>query len=145
IERSTDGSGFFKIGEVEGRNLANYSFTDNNLPNANTVYYRLKMIDIDGKYSNSKTVALRISNNFSNALVYPNPAKEKLTVKLQQALTANSKLVIADISGRIVWQQQVVSGQNIIDLDVSRFAAGRYFIRISNPGELTNQSFVIIK
>ncbi|MEO6252405.1 MAG: endonuclease [Ferruginibacter sp.] len=145
IERSTNGSGFYKIGEVEGRNLADYSFTDNNLPNANTVYYRLKMIDIDGQFSNSKTVVIKISNNFSNALVYPNPTKEKLTVKLQQPLTANSRLIITDLSGRIVWQQQVTGGQKIIDLELGSFAVGRYFIKISNHNELINQSFVIIK
>jgi endonuclease I len=145
IERSIDGIGFYKIGEVAGRNLANYSFTDNNLPNANTVYYRLKMIDIDGRFSNSKTITVRIADNFSNALVYPNPTKDKLVIKLQQTLTGNSSLVIADLSGRILMQQQVVSGQKNIDLDVSKFSAGRYFIKISNNNELINQSFVIIK
>lgn len=145
IERSVDGSGFYKIGEVAGRNLANYAFTDNNLPNANTVFYRLKMIDIDGQFSNSKIVSVRIANNFSNAQVYPNPAKEKLVVKLQQALTRNSQLVIADLSGRIVMQQQVTGGQRNIDLTVNHLPAGRYFIKIVNSGELINQSFVIIK
>ena len=145
IERSTDGIGFYKIGEVAGRNLANYSFTDNSLPNTNIVYYRLKMIDIDGKFSNSKTIALRIADNFTNALVYPNPTKEKLLVKLQQALTESSSVIISDISGRIVMQQQVISGQKNIDLNVRQLPAGRYFIKISNHNELINQSFVIIK
>ncbi|MBK7309071.1 MAG: endonuclease [Chitinophagaceae bacterium] len=145
IERSSDGANFYKIGEVAGRNLANYSFTDNNFPNANTVFYRLKMIDIDAKFSNSKIVSLRIANNFSNALVYPNPAKEKLVLKLPQALTANSQLVIADLSGRIIMQQQVTGGQRNIDLTVRQLPAGRYFIKISNASELINQSFVIIK
>ena len=145
IERSIDGIGYYKIGEVAGRNLANYSFTDNNLPNTNTVFYRLKMIDIDGKFSNSKIVSVRIANNFSNAQVYPNPTKEKLGIKLQQALTATSNLIIADISGRILMQQQFTKGEKIIDLDVSHLPAGRYFIKISNTSELINQSFVIIK
>lgn len=145
IERSTDGTGFYKIGEVAGQNLANYTFTDNDLPNANTVYYRLKMIDIDGQFSNSKTVAVRIAGNFSNALVYPNPTKGKLVVKLQQALTANSSLIIADLSGRILMQQQVIDTQRNIDVHVDHLPAGRYFIKISNSHELINQSFVIIK
>lgn len=145
IERSLDGANFYKIGEVAGSNLANYSFTDNNLPKANTIFYRLKMIDIDAKFSNSKIVSLRIANNFSNALVYPNPAKEKLVLKLPQALTANSQLVIADLSGRIIMQQQVTGGQRNIDLTVRQLPAGRYFIKISNASELINQSFVIIK
>ncbi len=145
IERSVDGLIFYKIGEVAGRNLANYSFTDNNLPNANTVYYRLKMIDIDGKFNNSKTIALRIAANFSNALVYPNPTKGNLTIKLQQSLTENSRLVITDLSGRTLTQQQVAKGQRNIELDLQHFLAGRYFIKISNHSEIINQSFVIIK
>ncbi|HEX2682592.1 MAG TPA: endonuclease, partial [Ferruginibacter sp.] len=145
IERSADGSNFYKIGEVTGTNLADYAFTDHELPNANTVYYRLKLVDIDGQFSNSKTVALKISGNFSNALVYPNPAKEKLAVKLQQGLLENSNLVIADISGRIVLQQQVAIGQKNIELNVSKLAAGRYFIKISNHSQLINESFVITK
>jgi hypothetical protein len=145
IERSSDGTNFYKIGEVTGRNLANYSFTDNTLPNANTVFYRLKMIDIDGKFSNSKIVSVRIANNFSNALIYPNPTKGKLTIKLQQPLTENSQLLIADISGRIVMQQQLSGGQRDIDLTVSELPAGRYFIKINNASELINQSFVVIK
>ncbi len=143
IERSIDGIRFYKIGEVAGRNLANYSFTDNNLPNANTVYYRLKMIDIDEKFTNSKTIAIKIASNFSNAQIYPNPTKNKLIVKLQQALNEKSNLIITDLSGKIILQQ-VVAGQKIIDLDVGKLSAGRYFINISNPSEVINQSFVVI-
>lgn len=145
IERSTDGISFYKIGEIAGSNLANYSFTDNNLPNANTVFYRLKMIDIDGHFSNSKIVSLRIADNFSNALVYPNPAKEKLTIKLEQALTETSQLLIADLSGRIVMQQRVAARQKNIDLTVNHLQPGRYFIKISNSTELITQSFVIVR
>jgi len=145
IQRSTDGIVFSKIGEVGGRNLANYSFIDNDLPTGNTVYYRLKMIDIDGKFSYSKTIALKITGNFSNAQIYPNPTKGNLAIKLPKALTEISRLTIADLSGRIILQQQLVIGQRTIDLDMNKFPAGRYFVKINNNNELINQSFVIIK
>ena len=145
IQRSTDGIVFSKIGELPGKNLANYSFTDNKLPVANTVYYRLKMIDIDSKFNYSKTIAIRLNDNFSNAQAYPNPTRGGLTIKLQHALTENSNLIIADLSGRIVLQQQASIGQKNIDLNVSKFPAGRYFIKLSNSTELIHQSFVIIK
>lgn len=145
IERSTNGTSFYKTGEVIGRNLANYTFTDHDLPSADIVYYRLKMIDIDGKFDYSKTVTVHINNNFSNACVYPDPTAGKLTVRLQQALQQNSDLSIADITGRIVWQQPVANGQKNIALDVTKLPAGRYFIKISNSTELIHQSFVIIK
>ena len=64
IERSIDGRTFYKIGEVAGRNLPDYSFTDNDLPDANNVYYRLKMIDIDGHFSTSKIVVVKIADQF---------------------------------------------------------------------------------
>lgn len=145
IERGSNGNDFHKIGEVTGRNLANYSFTDYNLPVGGTVYYRLKMIDIDGKFSYSKTIAVRLNGNFSNALVYPNPAKGDLNIKLQNALTENSQLTVADLSGRILMQQQVPPGQISVALNVSKLPPGRYFIKISNHTELIRQSFVVIK
>jgi endonuclease I len=145
IQRSTDGIVFSKIGELPGKNLANYSFTDYDLPLVNIVYYRLKMIDIDGKFSYSKTVPIRLNNNFSNAQVYPNPTKGNLTLSLQHYLAENSKLIIVDLSGRILMQQQVAAGQNSVDLDVSKFPVGRYFIKLVNSNEVVNKSFVIIK
>ena len=68
IERSTDGIRYSGIGNVtaNGRNNAggsfNYSFTDNDAVNQSSqrLYYRLKMVDIDGslKYSNIVSVSM---------------------------------------------------------------------------------------
>jgi endonuclease I len=145
VERSTDATNFFKIGEVAGRNLANYSFTDNNLPAGSIVYYRLKMVDLDGTYSYSKTVATRLNNNFSNALVYPNPTTDALNIKLTQALATGTTLVITDVTGRLLKQQNVSRGQFTISVDVATLPAGRYFIKIRDQQAVINQSFVIIK
>lgn len=145
IERSGDGTGFYKIGEVAGTNVTDYLFTDNNLPIINTVYYRLKLVDVDGHFEYSKTIAIRIANNFSNAMVYPNPTKEHLFVKLLQPLKENSSLLITDMSGRIVYRQQVSNGQRNINLDIASLTTGRYFIKIINSSQLINESFIIFK
>lgn len=144
IERSIDGTNFNKIGEIEGRNLSNYSFIDNNLPNGSITYYRLKMIDIDGKSDYSKTIAVRLNNNFSNALIYPNPTAGGLTIKLLQALESNSVLQITDITGRKLKQQNINAGLVSIPVDVKMLLPGRYFIKIYNNTQLVNQSFVKI-
>ena len=145
IERSTDGAIFNKIGEVEGRNLANYSFVDDNLPKGSVAYYRLKMIDADGKFKNSAIVSVKLNNNLSNALVYPNPTMDNLNIRLYETLYANSTLQVADVTGRIVKQQNVAANNFNISLDVKTLAAGRYFIKISNDKQIINQSFVVIK
>ena len=145
IERSTDASSFNKIGQVAGRNLANYSFTDNDLPKRSIVYYRLKMLDIDGKFTYSKTVAVRLNNNFSNALVYPNPTAGELNIKLLEPLESNSIVQVMDITGRKVQESAVKSGLLSINLDVSTLPEGRYFIKIYNSSQLINESFIILK
>lgn len=145
IERSINGTNFNKIGEVAGRNLANYSFNDASLPNSSVMYYRLKMIDIDSKFNYSKTVAVKLNNNLSNAIVYPNPATSSLNIKLLQVLSANSNLQVTDVAGRILKQQLVSAGTINFQLDVRALTSGRYFIKIANNNQLITQSFVVIK
>jgi endonuclease I len=145
IERSIDAVKYNKVGEILGKNLANYSFTDNNLPTGSIAYYRLKMMDIDGTSHYSKTVAVKLNNNFSNALVYPNPTMGLLNIKLTKALATNTSLTITDITGRIVKQQNLIKGQLSIDLNVQSLTTGRYFIKINDRQTVINQSFVKVK
>lgn len=146
IERSTDGVSFYKIAAIQGRNLATYSFTDENLPSASVVYYRLKMIDIDGKYNYSKVASIRLNNNFSNAVVAPNPVTSgELKIKLKNELTGNSNLQIFDFTGRIIKSDVINKKSTIITQNISKLPAGRYFVKITNDTEVINTSFVIIK
>lgn len=145
IERSADGIHFNKIGEVEGQNLANYSFTDNDLPNVTVVYYRLRMVDADGKSRLGKIAVVKIDNSISGATVYPNPATGILHIRLNAALQAASQLLITDMAGRAVQQQSANSGESDLTLDVSHFPAGRYFIRIINSRQVINQSFTVAR
>ena len=103
------------------------------------------MIDIDGTHKYGKTIAVRLNNDFSNALVYPNPTMSQLQVKLITPLASNTMIVITDISGRTVKQQRLVKGQYSIDLNVQSLPAGRYLIKINDQQSVINQSFVVIK
>lgn len=145
IERSLDANGFYKVGAIAGQNLANYSFNDAQLPNTSLVYYRLKMIDIDGTFSYSKVLPVRLNNNFTNALVYPNPTNGPLNVRLTESIKNNSSLIITDVTGRIVKKQGVNKGVFSIDLKVNDLPAGRYFISINDQQNVIRQSFVIVK
>ena len=145
IERSTDAIHFNKIASEAGRNLANYSFTDNKLPSGSIVYYRLKMIDIDGSFNYSKTIAIRLNNNFSNALVYPNPTMGTLQITLTEAIASNTTLIVTDVTGRVVKQKNIMKGVFSINLEAQSLTNGRYFIKINDGKSLINQSFVVIR
>ncbi len=144
IERSINGRIFNVIGEVEGINLGNYSFTDKNLPNGAIVYYRLKMIDQDGKFKNSNIVSVKLKTNVSNAIVYPNPTMGSLNIKLYDILTSSSTLQITDVTGRLVKQQTINASMVNINVDVKGLPAGRYFIKITNNDQVINLSFVAL-
>jgi endonuclease I len=145
IERSSDAIKFTKTGEITGGNLANYSFEDKGLPASNILYYRLKMIDIDGSYRYSTSIAIRLNNRFSNAFIYPNPTKDLLHIKLLDAIANNTNLIITDLTGRLIQHQQLLKGQNSIDLNVQSMESGRYLIHLNDQKSVINQSFVIIK
>ncbi|HAO04993.1 MAG: endonuclease [Chitinophagaceae bacterium] len=145
IERSIDGIHYYKIGEITGQNLSRYNFTDRQLPAASVVYYRLKMIDIDGKFHYSGNAIVRINNNISDIVIYPNPTSQGINIKLTEKLLAGSQLMVFDASGRKVKEQAVRANEVNINVDVKQLTQGKYFIRINNPSQVINGSFTIYR
>lgn len=143
IQRSTDGVNFYTIGSVEGKNLSTYSYLDKQLPNAGVAYYRLQMVDIDGKAVTSKVVIIRLKENYFDVQVFPNPAADQVSISLSRPLTQVGQLSLSDISGRIVMKQNIPSNQKTIALDAVKLAAGRYFISIISNSRVIHQSFVV--
>jgi hypothetical protein len=128
VERSPDGSSFTKIGTVTGEGAnGQYAFIDAHpLPSLN--YYRLKMIDRNGGYSYSKMVTIRYDKNGSIA-IFPNPAKDVLTVQLHMPAGAIS-LQIIDGMGRMVKTISLQSSGSTLStaIDIRELAAGQYYI-----------------
>jgi hypothetical protein len=72
-------------------------------------------------------------NDFSkNVSIYPNPAKETVSIK---TLNADSKVSILDATGRIVLNQQVGNSGNVA---INHLSTGIYFVRVYTA----NSSFV---
>ncbi len=145
IERSTDGLRFSPIGTQLAAPGKNYKFTDRDLPAGAIAYYRLKLVDVDAKYSNSKILSVKLKANAASALVYPNPASSMLEVKLYEALSANSILYVIDATGRRVVTQQVAATSTKLKVDVSKLAAGKYYVSIVNGIQNIKEGFMITR
>lgn len=79
--------------------------------------------------------------NTSNVAVYPNPAKEQITFE-----TDNNgfNLTITDITGKVIFNQNVVSKKTTVNLN--RFNAGVYFYTITNNNQVvTTDKFIVTK
>lgn len=145
VEKSLDGTNFSKIGTVKGTNSPAYIFHDLDVPAGGIAYYRLRMVDIDGKAEYSSTVAVRISGMISNCFVYPNPSKGDISIRLNSTLSEPSAVRIYDITGKQVSTIKVAKGISKINMRGCALAPGRYVVRITNNRQLFTESFIIIK
>lgn len=79
--------------------------------------------------------------NTSNVAVYPNPANDQITFE-----TDNNgfNLTITDITGKVIYNQNVVSKKTTVNLN--RFNAGVYFYTIANNNQVvTTDKFIVTK
>jgi hypothetical protein len=84
IEKSINGLQFNEIGRVHtNTENGNYQFIDE-APKRSIIYYRLKMIDLDGSFTYSKIVASQniLPNNTTKA--FPNPVKNGVFKIIEQ-------------------------------------------------------------
>ena len=144
VERSNDGVNFYTVGSVYANNVATYAFTDNMAQKNGVVFYRIKAVNFDGKLNLSKIVSVKIYSA-NGILVYPNPATSTVNIKLSKTLFAKSNMQITDITGKIIKQQTINAGENIVGINTSNFVTGKYFIKIINGTEVIIESFVVIK
>jgi Secretion system C-terminal sorting domain len=128
VQRSTGGATFQNIGQVKGAGnsiaLNNYEFMDET-PTVGTNYYRLQQVDVNGKTTTSKTVAVNTGGKGS-VNVFSTLATDKLNV-----LTTSEKEERFDIVNLV--GQTVLSGRftNATDINISQLAKGTYILHIA--------------
>ena len=139
LERSADGIRFSKLAFVASKapngnstRSITYNFTDV-APLAANGWYRLKQIDKDGRSAYSKTVLIQRSRGVGGLItgIYPNPASQELNVVVVPPVAGALRLMISDVTGKLVMQVPVsnaVNG-NAVKISVQQLAAGAYTIK----------------
>lgn len=129
IYRSQDGEHFNLAGQVAAaRNsstLLKYEFIDQE-PFAGTSYYKVKIIDLDGRYIWSNVV--RISFSQENVIMlYPNPSQDYVTLKVDNNIADHTPMAtIYDAKGSLVNSFKITSSTQ--QINISRLPAGNYQI-----------------
>ncbi len=109
LERSTNGVNFTAINNQTG-NTTNkqFNYTDNNLADGK-YYYRLKIIDVDGKISYTNIVAISIGLKDIAVSIYPNPVSKGNSIQVN---LTNTKLLgwrLVNTLGQIIAQEQNIN------------------------------------
>jgi hypothetical protein len=130
VQASRDGTSWSNISEVKAAgnstNPENYSFTDNSVASGNN-YYRVVEVSLDSVeiYSAVRQLTFGPSTVLT---YYPNPVRDQVTITT--SATSPQSVTLMSVDGRQLQQNSAfVSGGSI---DLSRYAAGVYFLAVRN-------------
>ena len=145
IERSFNGERYSTIGVVKAINAGQYSYNDNADKNrGRQVYYRLKKVDKDGKFTYSAVLILHIPFN-TKFNVYPNPATTYIQLQLNKSVTHKATIEIADVTGKIVISKVYDMDGSVITIAINKLTVGTYLVNMLYNDEQYIQKFVVVK
>ncbi len=150
VQRSVDGTNFIAVSEpIAAHNLKaqnNYQSFDNQ-PLNGLSYYRIVETDIDGVTSYSKVVSVNLGTAANSIRLFPNPAKENVTVQISGNNNSNATLTLYDALGRIVRIQNLgfIGALANTTFSVSDLAAGVYTAQIVSDSSQWQEKLVIEK
>jgi autotransporter-associated beta strand protein len=130
LERSANGNSFARIATITaaGAGSHRYSHTDAATQHG-TVWYRLKMIDTDGKFSYSPVVIIQPTANDAITL-FPNPAKNLVNLSIGNRNLLNTTAQVMDAKGALV-QTTKLTGYNQ-QFNVAPLAKGMYLLKFAD-------------
>jgi hypothetical protein len=135
IEYSKDGIDFLSIGSVSPINNINGAKYNYPVPqNMGSGYYRLKMLDIDGKFKYSDVKLISVACNNMNWSVLGNPvvAGNETIIQLfvRDESYTRGNIVVLDMTGKKLLQQplSLQQGQHTVTLKTRELKSGTYII-----------------
>ncbi len=154
VERSNNGSDFKPIDEklsagINGLN--NYESSDDlSAETGNIFYYRLKILDADGKFTYSTVVLIRKeSKSINNISITPNPViSNATTVRFTSTHNTTIEIRVIEISGKQIAQQvnKVAEGYNSIAVkDLDKLQPGIYLLQMNKNGESSVIKFSVTR
>lgn len=143
IERSKDLESWDVIAHVDGANNSNqliqYEWTDEN-PNIGVVYYRLKQVDFDGKFTHSKIVSVMFSDSCSEKIIiYPNPNSSGILFFELKSID-QFLLTIYSFAGQIIYRKELADPC----IDISGIKEGVYNLSFENINTGLKQNIKLV-
>ena len=145
IESSPDATHFMTMGTVLAHGNSSqplvYSFTDK-YPVDGTIYYRLKMVDIDGSYTYSPVRAVKYLQP-RQVNIWPNPASNTdVLIARPENFTGEIELIIFNMENQIIYSDK--TSLDKITIPAGKLIMGNYTIMMKSGNEVIYGKLVII-
>lgn len=125
IERSATGTGFARIGFVPASGQRTYTYTDA-APLA-TGFYRIKSVDVDGKYGYSTII--RVTGNNSAVVMKAFMSGMNSLIVQHDAAPRGSRIMVSTADGRMIRSVVPQVGAQQTTLDLAAAGRGMYIVR----------------
>ncbi len=148
IEYSNNGSEFAKVGSVQaqGNSSTAKQYSYQHIINEQPVhFYRLKMVDKDGKFAYSNIVRLKNAVKSFEASVYPTVVTNAATLSITSKEKGNAVITVTSMDGKRMLQKNIVliEGSQTMPLHLENLTKGSYIVSIRVNSDI--ESYTIIK
>jgi hypothetical protein len=152
VERSTDAAKWLNVGFVPGSGNSNviksYSLMDKNLPTGK-YFYRLKQIDLDGKFNFSNILRIDVNGKLIYELnqSFPNPSRGASTITYSIPVKSQVTLTVYDMQGKVVRVLQNgerAAGKYAVTVPADLLKAGVYYYKLE-AGEFKSTRKMIVQ
>jgi hypothetical protein len=143
VERSEDGSNWKAISKIQAagttNSISNYTYTDKNI-SARTVYYRIKQVDLNGRFEYSAIRAVKADSN--NNVVKATTAHGNIVLQFSKQATGQVEVRLVSFNGQVVSRQLLNRpvGQLVIPAKVK----GNYILTISDQQDIQVNTQILL-
>lgn len=139
LQRSNNGNKFEEKTRIKSIGSGNnkYQFVDQDILFSNN-FYRLKMINEDGKVSYSNVINLYQNLKVNSCSIYPNPAESTVTIEIHNKNLIHTNVFLLNIYGKNLQTIYIEDAVQVVSLD--GLASGTYLLKTG-----TGEVFKIIK
>ena len=145
IQRSLDGSNWtviaIMLGAGNSDELTQYSYTDKNMTAA-VAYYRIRQVDIDGKYEYSTIKTIRSNETTPATKVYA--SGNTLNIEFNQEIKNPVTVRIIDMNGRVLAQKDNQQASYKITMNLNNPITGMYIVQLNDNAGWNEAKKVIL-
>ena len=139
IEKSTDGVNFQPLAKVTAAGAStskrDYTYIDRQVNEFN--YYRLKMVDVDDRYSYSENILIKDPAAVQDIWVLNNPFRSYIDVRFVKTPKQPVQLELLTMSGARVYYKEFGIGDAVrFDLSGVRLSTATYLLRATIDGKV---------
>ncbi len=145
---------YVQVGKVAANgttsDVNDYSSDDYDIAEDGVYYYRVKQVDVDGKYDYSEVVSVNVVRVGDDKIeLYPNPTVDMVNIDVTLSRTSTIRVSIWDAEGKLVradvLDKELSAGFHNNQVDISYLVNGVYTVKVNIGTKVTNKRLIVLK